>query len=143
MYFWGVDINTVSAVLLTVAIGLSVDYSCHITHSFLSNQEPTRDERIKRTLIGTAPAVFNGGFSTFLAFSLLMTSKSFIFKLFFKIFFLVVFFGMFHGLIFLPVLLSLIGPNSTASSQTAKNSIMPFQSGGKSAGTAMPKSAYG
>ena len=51
------------------------------------------------------PAVFNGGFSTFLAFVLLMTSQSFVFVTFFKIFFLVVSFGLYHGLVFLPVVL--------------------------------------
>ena len=51
------------------------------------------------------PAVFNGGFSTFLAFALLMMSQSYVFKSFFKIFFLVVLFGLFHGLAFLPVVL--------------------------------------
>ena len=51
------------------------------------------------------PAVFNGGFSTFLAFALLMMSQSYVFKSFFKIFFLVVLFGLFHGLVFLPVVL--------------------------------------
>ena len=54
------------------------------------------------------PAVFNGGFSTFLAFALLMTSKSFVFVTFFKIFFLVVGFGLYHGLVFLPVVLRYI-----------------------------------
>ena len=51
------------------------------------------------------PAVFNGGFSTFLAVALLITSKSFLFVTFFKIFFLVVGFGMYHGLVVLPVVL--------------------------------------
>merc|ERR1712154_35881 len=57
-----------------------------------------------------APAVFNGGFSTFLAFILLAGSSSFIFQTFFKVFFSVVLFGLYHGLVFLPVLLSYIGP---------------------------------
>ncbi len=60
------------------------------------------------------PAVFNGGFSTFLAFALLMTSSSHVFLTFFKIFFLVVLFGLFNGIIFLPVVLSLIGPGATS-----------------------------
>ena len=51
------------------------------------------------------PAVFNGGFSTFLAFALLMMSQSYVFKSFFKVFFLIVLFGLFHGLVFLPVVL--------------------------------------
>lgn len=57
-----------------------------------------------------APAVLNGGFSSLLALSLLVTSKSHIFVSFFKIFFMICVFGLFHGLILLPVVLCLVGP---------------------------------
>jgi hypothetical protein len=60
------------------------------------------------------PAVFNGGFSTFLAFVLLCTSSSYLFVGFFKVFFLVVIFGLFHGLVLLPTVLSICGPASTS-----------------------------
>ena len=123
MHFWGLMIDTGSAVLLTVAMGLAVDYSAHITHSFMRNTGTSRYQRIKKTIVDIGPAVFNGGFSTFLAFSLLMASKSFFMLVFFKVFFLVVFFGLFHGLVFLPVILSLIGPNTSVSTHTNKNSI--------------------
>ena len=91
-------------------MGLAVDYGAHIAHFFMTCDEETRDKRIEKTLIQIGPAVLNGGFSTFLAFALLMASKSYVFKTFFKIFFLVVSFGLFHGMVFLPVALSLIGP---------------------------------
>jgi len=109
MHFWGLTIDTVSCNNLIIAIGLCVDYSAHMTHRFLV--EPgNKDQRIVATMQNIGPAVFNGGFSTFLAFILLAGSKSHVFISFFKIFFLVVTFGLFHGLIFLPVVLSLIGP---------------------------------
>ena len=54
--------------------------------------------------------MFNGGFSTFLAFILLANSKSHVFSTFFKVFFLVIVFGLFNGLLLLPVMLSLVGP---------------------------------
>ena len=60
----------------------------------------------------SGPAVFNGGFSTFLAFVLLAGSKSHVFMTFFKVFLLVVVFGLYNGLFVLPVVLSLIGPAS-------------------------------
>ena len=91
-------------------MGLAVDYGAHIAHYFLTCDEENRNKRIEKTLIDIGPAVLNGGISTFLAFVLLMTSKSYVFKTFFKIFFLVVFFGLYHGMVFLPVILSLIGP---------------------------------
>ena len=109
--FWGLNIDTLFAIFMTISIGLCVDYSAHIAHGFMV-VEGSRDERMRKTLINTGPAVLNGGISTFLAFVLLSLSKSIIFLTFFKIFFLVVAFGLFHGLLFLPVVLSLVGPKS-------------------------------
>lgn len=42
-------------------------------------------ERAIKTLSSIGPAVFNGGFSTFLAFVLLSLSKSYVFHTFFKV----------------------------------------------------------
>ena len=47
--------------LYTVQVGLCVDYSAHIAHTFLT--EPGRaDVRMAATLAKMGPAVFNGGF---------------------------------------------------------------------------------
>ena len=114
LHFWGITIDTVSCNNLVIAIGLCVDYSVHVTHRYL-HEQGTNEERVVSTLQNIGPAVFNGGFSTFLAFILLAGSKSHVFSSFFKIFFLVVTFGLYHGLVFLPVVLSLIGPGSHSS----------------------------
>ena len=66
--------------------------------------------QVREALADIGPAVFNGGFSTFLAFILLANSKSHVFSTFFKVFFLVIVFGLFNGLLLLPVMLSLVGP---------------------------------
>ncbi|KAA0146049.1 hypothetical protein FNF29_08285 [Cafeteria roenbergensis] len=81
--WWDVSLNGVSVVNLTLAIGLSMGVS-----------------------------VINGGASTFLAVVVLAASNSYIFTVFFKVFFLSVVFGLAHGLIFLPVVLSIIGPDA-------------------------------
>ena len=122
LHFWGITIDTVSCNNLVIAIGLCVDYSVHITHRFLY-EEGTHNERTVATVQNIGPAVFNGGFSTFLAFILLAGSRSHVFSSFFKIFFLVVTFGLFHGLIFLPVILSLIGPSSYFTKATVKSTL--------------------
>ena len=88
--------------------------------------EGDKNKRIGKTLANIGPAVFNGGFSTFLAFILLMNSQSYVFMTFFKIFSLVVFFGLFHGMVFLPVILSLIGP-SPYENDANKNKVAPQQ----------------
>ena len=125
MQLWGITLDTSAAVLLSVALGLAVDYSAHIAHAFMTMTGKSKDERVKKTIIEMGPAVFNGGFSTFLAFSILMVSESFVFKVFFKIFFLVVLFGLFHGLVFLPVVLSLIGPPPVATAGIEHNKVKP------------------
>ncbi|XP_077981544.1 patched domain-containing protein 3-like [Glandiceps talaboti] len=116
MYFWGLTIDTVTTINLILAVGLTVDYSAHIGHTFMTIVGD-RNRRAKYTLGEIGPAVFNGGVSTFLAFVLLIASNSYIFKTFFKIFFLVVLFGLFHGLMVLPVLLSWIGPSPYMSAE--------------------------
>ena len=73
---------------------------------------------MREALADIGPAVFNGGFSAFLAFILLANSKSHVFSTFFKVFFLVIVFGLFNGLLLLPVMLSLVGP--AAYSQASK-----------------------
>ncbi|KAK2157172.1 hypothetical protein LSH36_196g03007 [Paralvinella palmiformis] len=115
MQFWGLTIDEVTAINLIVAIGLTVDYSAHVTHCFISNRG-SRNERVEKTLKHVGPPVFYGGFSTFLAFVLLASSDSYVFMAFFQIFLLVVIFGLFHGLVLMPVLLSWIGPSAYVSS---------------------------
>jgi hypothetical protein len=36
IYFWGLTIDTVSTINLLIAIGLTVDYSAHIAHTFMT-----------------------------------------------------------------------------------------------------------
>ena len=112
MHFWGLTIDMGTTSLLIIAIGLAVDYSAHIAHAFMSSTQGTRVDRAKDALVKIGPAVFHGGFSTFLAFVAVAGSDSYSFKAFFKVLFLVVVFGLFHGLVFLPVLLSVVGPRA-------------------------------
>jgi len=109
MHLWGLTIDSVAIINLVLAIGLSVDYSVHVAHAFL--QTPgTKQERVDKALEEMGTAVVHGAFSTFLAVLVLSTSKSYIFRIFFKQFFGICIFGAAHGLVFLPTLLSLVGP---------------------------------
>ena len=55
-------------------------------------------------------SVFHGGFSTFLAISVLAPAKTYIFLVFYRLWFGIILFGMANGFLFLPVLLSFFGP---------------------------------
>ncbi|KAF7383567.1 hypothetical protein HZH66_012917 [Vespula vulgaris] len=110
MYFLGLIVEISSSILVLLCIGLAVDYASHVGLEFI-RRTGSKDERAIRTLKIIGPPVFNGGFSTFLAFILLASSKAYLFSAFFKLFTAVVAFGLFHGLLFLPIILSLLGPN--------------------------------
>ena len=112
LHFWGITIDTLSCVNIVLAIGLCVDYSAHIAHAFIVS-EGSSIERSQSALSLMGPAIINGGITTFLAVFPLIFSASHVFQTFFKVFFLTVIFGLFHGIIFLPVILSWVGSNSS------------------------------
>merc|ERR1719199_318993 len=108
LHWWGVTISGISTIYILISVGLAVDYSAHIAHSFAMSTG-TPEERAVKALERIGPSVFNAIMSTFLAVVVLSTSQSYIFRVFFKTLFLVVVVGGLHGLWLLPVLLSLFG----------------------------------
>ncbi|CAF4815009.1 unnamed protein product [Pieris macdunnoughi] len=110
MQRWGMTVDIVCCIGLELAIGLCVDYAAHVGHSFLTFTQGSRNERAFKTVTSIGTAVLLGGGSTLLSLSLLSMSKAYTFQSFFKIFLLVILFGLYSGLLFLPVVLSLVGP---------------------------------
>jgi predicted RND superfamily exporter protein len=109
---WELQLNAVSSICLVMSIGLVVDYSAHIMHNFVMQPSiRTRDERVVLTLGEMGPSVGLGCLSTFLAIVPLALARSQIFRIFFKCFVGIVVVGASHGLIFVPALLSVMGPN--------------------------------
>ncbi|XP_025830631.1 protein patched homolog 1 isoform X2 [Agrilus planipennis] len=110
MQNWDVSIDMVACIGLELAIGLCVDYSTHIGHTFLTTEGSSREQRSLKTVCTIGSAVLYGGFSFFIGVSMLGTSTAYSFQVFFKIFVLVLIFGLFHGVVLLPVLLCWFGP---------------------------------
>lgn len=70
----------------------------------------TRKERVKETLQTMGASIFVGGISSLLGVSLLAFSTAEVLNLVFIAVLGLVILGILHGLVFLPVILSLIGP---------------------------------
>ena len=105
LHFWDITIDIISCVNIVLAVGLCVDYSVHIGHAFIVAKGKKsinlytfviiiityhtlpgdRSERTITALNIIGSAVFNGGFTTFLALVLLGFSTSHVFISFFKV----------------------------------------------------------
>ncbi|EZA53730.1 hypothetical protein DMN91_007862 [Ooceraea biroi] len=128
MYFLGITIEISSTIMILLCAGLAVDYAAHIGLEFIRSSG-SRQERAITTICVIGPAVLNGGLSTFIAFVLLGFSQAYVFMTFFKLFTSVVLFGLFHGLLFLPVILSLLGPAERRQDVPQKAQAMQYHNG--------------
>lgn len=117
--FWDLTLNSVTIINVVIALGLSVDYSAHIGHTYQSCQltgpasvdkSEIRVLKVRKALTQMGSSVFHGAASTFLAILPLSASASYIFTVFFRMWFGIIVFGVANGFILLPVLLSIFGP---------------------------------
>ncbi|CAG0899620.1 unnamed protein product [Darwinula stevensoni] len=128
MRFAGLTIELMASVLLILSVGLAVDYSTHIAHKFLVTPGDSKDDRVRITLAEIGPPVFNGGFTTMMAFVFCLWSENYLFQITLKVIWFSVIYGLYHGLVYLPVMLSWFGPQPFVESlDSTKNS--PAQSG--------------
>jgi Niemann-Pick C1 protein len=117
MWALGIVIDSVSVISLALAVGLSVDYSAHTGHCFMTKGGTDRNKRATEALCDIGAAVLQGGFTTFLAVMVLLFSNSYIFWVLSRQFALTVALGLFHGLVLLPVMMSLVGPKPYLSAE--------------------------
>lgn len=109
MSLWDVSLDSISMINLVMCIGFSVDFSAHISYSFVSSPKSDVNEKATDALAHLGYPIVQGALSTILGVVVLSTSGSYLFRTFFKIVLLVVTFGLLHGLMFIPVFLTLYG----------------------------------
>mmetsp|Transcript_20012 Transcript_20012/g.29028 ORF Transcript_20012/g.29028 Transcript_20012/m.29028 type:complete len:926 (+) Transcript_20012:122-2899(+) len=124
MFAAGIVIDSVSVINIVLAVGLSVDYSAHIGHSFLVKGGSNKDIRATEALADIGASVLNGAMSTFLAVAVLLGSSSYVFRTLSIQFVLTVVLGSMHGIVLLPVLLSLVGPAPFASAEAPRTEVV-------------------
>nr|KAG5702444.1 hypothetical protein BaRGS_027531 [Batillaria attramentaria] len=122
MYYWDISLSSITMIHLVMSVGFSVDFSAHVCSAYLVSLAETREARAHDAITHAAGPILNGAVSTLLGVVLLVFSDSYIFTSFFRIMFLVIVFGMLHAVLFLPVVLSLIGPQQSKNPHPQKRS---------------------
>ena len=93
-----------------ILIIFSVDFSAHISYHFMQHQNKSPEERVRECMYALGLPILQGAISTSLGVLGLAFTSSYIFETFFKMTSLAVALGVLHGIVFLPVLLSIMGP---------------------------------
>ena len=106
-----VEQNAVFVVNLVTSLGFGVEFCNHIGMNFM-RQSGTREQRAKKALNEMGASVLVGIASTkFIGVIVLAFAPSTLFKLYyFRMYLFIIVFGVFNGLMFLPTILSWIGP---------------------------------
>ncbi|XP_059358275.1 patched domain-containing protein 3 [Carassius carassius] len=109
MALLNVSLDSISMINLVISIGFSVDFSAHISYTFVSSTKPDVNEGVVEAMTHLGYPILQGALSTIVGVVVLSASSSYIFRTFFTIVFLVITFGLLHGIAFIPVFLTFFG----------------------------------
>ncbi|XP_048020165.1 patched domain-containing protein 3 [Megalobrama amblycephala] len=109
MALLNISLDSISMINLVISIGFSVDFSAHISYTFVSSTKPNVNERVVEALTHLGYPILQGALSTIVGVVVLSASSSYIFRTLFTIVMLVITFGLLHGIAFIPVFLTFFG----------------------------------
>ena len=109
----GLALSAITTMQIILGVGVCVTFTVRTSHAFMTATGKTRNERVASALVKVGPPILTGACCSFLSVFSLYYGSSFIFASFFKTTAFALFLGVIHSLVFLPVILSFVGPKRT------------------------------
>jgi len=109
MVLYNVRLHCMTTVTLLIALGLAIDYSCHLAHAYETSPLPTQMEKVRHACSTMGLSILNAGASTLLGTGFMAFSETPVFQTVFVLVWNTVLFGLLAGLMFVPVVLSVCG----------------------------------
>ncbi|XP_022102785.1 protein dispatched homolog 1-like [Acanthaster planci] len=109
----GWNLGVVEATIITLAVGLSVDYTIHYGTAYKLSPSTDRRQRSRNSLVTMTPAITMAALTTFLAGSLALFSRVLIFYQFSVFLMLVMVISWSHGTFFFESLCTVFGPEGS------------------------------
>jgi len=124
----GLRLNAFSIVNLTICVGMTIEFTAHIVHCFITtpgeNTPEGRTARVVSALGTMGPPVIHGGITSLIASAVLgMSEMPFVRAYYFFMFFLMVLIASVNGLVLLPVLLSIFGDGPLSEDATTAGEV--------------------
>ena len=111
--FWKLSLSAMKTIQLLIAVGLCLNFTVHMSHSFMIATGKSRKERVSMALEKVGGMIMNEAISVFLSLLMLAFGSSLLYTSFFKCMVDVIALGLLHSMVLLPVLLTFIGPRRT------------------------------
>lgn len=106
---WNINLDMISAIILILSVGFSVNYPTHFAFGFSNTINTERDpkKRIQRALYLVGFPIFQGSVTTIIGVCVFSFVQLYVFTTFFKVVFIIVLQTFFHSMFFLPVAVTL------------------------------------
>jgi hypothetical protein len=114
MHFWDLALSAITTIQIILGVGICVSFTVHTSHAFMTATGKNRNDRVAAALEKVSVPILNGALASLLSTVPMALGNSFVFVSFYKTMILVFVLGVLHSVVFLPVMLSFIGPRRTS-----------------------------
>ena len=114
MQWCHLPLTPVATIQVVVGVGRCVDSTVHASHAFMTARGKSRNDRVTVALEKVGVPMLNSAVCWCVCMLALLTAHSFVLRSFFRPMILVELLALLHAIVFLPVMLSFVGPRRTS-----------------------------